>query len=259
MYFILLVHGIVHLPRRFLSFFFFLMIRRPPRSTLSSSSAASDVYKRQPFIDVKGVRGGLFMAIEPLPDSLYLRKIPAQDVGFGNTRRVRKKTEWVNVLEDDEPKPKVQPSTVEPKSTAPLQSSLNVADKILSDLLQDPETVLAMHSNPALKKVFRECLESPLKGLAYMNDPQMAPFAAKISAAASALPGGWMQFAAALVSANPKKVLEELGMEGPSESSEGMNSGASQEDERMDELMCDDEYLDDLVLDLRELVEWADL
>ena len=31
----------------------FLMIRRPPRSTLSSSSAASDVYKRQHFINSK--------------------------------------------------------------------------------------------------------------------------------------------------------------------------------------------------------------
>src|SRR5664280_3003641 len=28
------------------------MIRRPPRSTLSSSSAASDVYKRQPHLDL---------------------------------------------------------------------------------------------------------------------------------------------------------------------------------------------------------------
>eukprot|EP00656_Telonema_subtile_P008141 TRINITY_DN1380_c0_g1_i4.p1 TRINITY_DN1380_c0_g1~~TRINITY_DN1380_c0_g1_i4.p1 ORF type:complete len:494 (-),score=119.52 TRINITY_DN1380_c0_g1_i4:27-1508(-) len=218
---------------------------------------------RMPFIDEQGMRGGMFLAIEPLPDSLYLREIPTQDVGHGSNRRIRKKPAptWVNVLEDDEPEPKRQAAAATAAAAAEPKRmpTQNVADKILSDLLQDPETVLAMHSNPALKNAFRECLESPLKGLAYMNDPQMAPFAAKISAAASALPGGWMQFAAALVSANPKKVLEELGMEGPSESSEGMNSGASQEDERMDELMCDDEYLDDLVLDLRELVEWADL
>eukprot|EP01015_Nassula_variabilis_P011610 TRINITY_DN1940_c0_g1_i9.p2 TRINITY_DN1940_c0_g1~~TRINITY_DN1940_c0_g1_i9.p2 ORF type:complete len:106 (+),score=46.68 TRINITY_DN1940_c0_g1_i9:46-363(+) len=32
-------------------YFFFLMIRRPPRSTQSRSSAASDVYKRQIFIN----------------------------------------------------------------------------------------------------------------------------------------------------------------------------------------------------------------
>ena len=32
-------------------FFFFLMIRRPPRSTLDRSSAASDVYKRQVYVD----------------------------------------------------------------------------------------------------------------------------------------------------------------------------------------------------------------
>eukprot|EP00656_Telonema_subtile_P008142 TRINITY_DN1380_c0_g1_i5.p1 TRINITY_DN1380_c0_g1~~TRINITY_DN1380_c0_g1_i5.p1 ORF type:complete len:486 (-),score=99.23 TRINITY_DN1380_c0_g1_i5:27-1484(-) len=212
---------------------------------------------RMPFIGEKGVRGGLFMAIEPLPDSLYLRKIPAQDVGFGNPRRQRRKHDGPPGSKPSA-KPKAAAVTLTP-ATAPPQSCLNVADKILSDLLQDPETLLALHSNPALKNVLQDCLANPLNGLAHMNDPQMAPFAAKISAAASALPGGWMQFAAALVSANPKKVLEELGMEGPSESSEGMNSGASQEDERMDELMCDDEYLDDLVLDLRELVEWADL
>ena len=35
-------------------FFFFLMIRRPPRSTLDRSSAASDVYKRQTLLNVKG-------------------------------------------------------------------------------------------------------------------------------------------------------------------------------------------------------------
>ena len=36
--------------------FFCLMIRRPPRSTLDRSSAASDVYKRQGFL--QGLAGG---------------------------------------------------------------------------------------------------------------------------------------------------------------------------------------------------------
>src|SRR5450756_2886657 len=40
-----------------LSFFFFLMIRRPPRSTQSRSSAASDVYKRQLFLEVLRLKG----------------------------------------------------------------------------------------------------------------------------------------------------------------------------------------------------------
>ena len=34
-------------------FFFFLMARRPPRSTQSRSSAASDVYKRQVYVNVE--------------------------------------------------------------------------------------------------------------------------------------------------------------------------------------------------------------
>src|SRR5665648_610163 len=50
------------------------MIRRPPRSTLSSSSAASDVYKRQDYVDtncadcahIKACRGGCpYNAIAP--------------------------------------------------------------------------------------------------------------------------------------------------------------------------------------------------
>ena len=36
-----------------LGIFFFLIIRQPPRSTLSSSSAASDVYKRQGFLNFR--------------------------------------------------------------------------------------------------------------------------------------------------------------------------------------------------------------
>eukprot|EP00658_Telonema_sp_P-2_P064081 TRINITY_DN52950_c0_g1_i1.p1 TRINITY_DN52950_c0_g1~~TRINITY_DN52950_c0_g1_i1.p1 ORF type:complete len:127 (-),score=34.33 TRINITY_DN52950_c0_g1_i1:107-487(-) len=41
------------------------MIRRPPRSTLSSSSAASDVYKRQPYVEGQlGVEGGAPMAVD---------------------------------------------------------------------------------------------------------------------------------------------------------------------------------------------------
>ena len=37
--------------------FVFLMIRRPPRSTLDRSSAASDVYKRQGFINLEAFEG----------------------------------------------------------------------------------------------------------------------------------------------------------------------------------------------------------
>ena len=39
------------------SVFFFLKSRRPPRSTQSRSSAASDVYKRQKYVDVPQVDG----------------------------------------------------------------------------------------------------------------------------------------------------------------------------------------------------------
>ena len=45
--------------------FFFLMIRRPPRSTLDRSSAASDVYKRQVFLNGEEFGAGR-MSIEEI-------------------------------------------------------------------------------------------------------------------------------------------------------------------------------------------------
>ena len=69
------------------SFFFFLIFRRPPRSTLDRSSAASDVYKRQGYLNA-----AIDMANEFLPANKLIvytegKAYPRQDansVGNGS-------------------------------------------------------------------------------------------------------------------------------------------------------------------------------
>ena len=58
--------------------FFFLMIRRPPRSTLDRSSAASDVYKRQYYIELVP---NLAQVVSPMIAlGRYLKKDLSEDV-----------------------------------------------------------------------------------------------------------------------------------------------------------------------------------
>eukprot|EP00656_Telonema_subtile_P008145 TRINITY_DN1380_c0_g3_i2.p1 TRINITY_DN1380_c0_g3~~TRINITY_DN1380_c0_g3_i2.p1 ORF type:complete len:273 (+),score=57.69 TRINITY_DN1380_c0_g3_i2:3-821(+) len=74
---------------------------------------------RMPFLGDKGEVGGLYLSIEPLPDSMYLRDIPAQNVGFGQPEP----SESMNDVDPStqtttSPRVKVEPGTPTPRKRA---------------------------------------------------------------------------------------------------------------------------------------------